>query len=130
MKRYFVCLTLATLMSLVYVQQRVWLIGLGYEVERLSSTRDDLLDQHRVLNYNVLTLRSPVILEERLSRQNVQLAPPTAIEVLSPLSGPASSAPTWDQWAKSEPSLLERVLTFASRWAGEGPRAIAEPAKD
>ncbi len=130
MKRYFAGLTLATLLSLVYVQQRVLLIGLGYEVERLSSARDDLLDQHRVLNYNVLTLRSPVILEERLSRQNVQLAPPASIEVLSPLSGPATPAATWDRWTKSEPSWFERVLTFASRWVGEEPRAIAAPARD
>ena len=131
MKRYFLGLALVTLLALVYVQQRVWLIGIGYEVERLSSTRDDLLDQHRVLDYNVLTLRSPMILEERLSRRNVQLAPPTSVEVFSPLHGSITpQAPAWDAWAKSEPSWLERVLTFASHWVGEGPRAIAEPAND
>lgn len=130
MSKYFLGLGLATLMALGYVQQRVGLITLGYEVERLSSHRDDLLDQHRVLNYNVLALRSPVILEERLSRKNVQLIPPTAVEVLSPRSGTIPASSTWEGWVQSEPSWLERVLTFATRWAQEGPQAVAEPAKD
>lgn len=130
MRRYFLGLSLATLMALAAVQQRVWLITLGYEVERLNSVRDDLLDQHRVLNYNVLTLRSPVILEERLSRQNVQLAPPSAVEILTPRSGTRPSAPAWEGWVKSEPSWLEQVLTFAARWAEEGRHAVAEPAKE
>ena len=130
MKRYFLGLGLATVMALVYVQQRVSVITLGYEVERLSSLRDDLLDQHRVLDYNVLTLRSPVILEERLSRKNVQLIPPTAVEVLSPRSGMVSSAPAWEGWVKSEPSWLDRVLTFATQWAEQDHQAIAAPAKE
>jgi len=70
------------------------------------------------------------LLEERLSRQNVLLAPPTAVEVFSPLSGPMSPAAAWDGWARSEPSWLKRVLTFASRLAAEGPRAIAEPIRE
>lgn len=130
MSKYFLGLGLATVMALCYVQQRVWVITLGYDVERMGSLRDDLLDQHRVLNYNVLALRSPVILEERLSRKNVQLIPPTAVEVLSPRSGTVPPAPTWEGWVQSEPSWLERVLTFARRWAQEGPHAVAEPAKD
>ena len=130
MRRYFLALGLATVMALAYVQQRVWVITLGYQVERLSSHRDDLLDQHRVLNYNVLTLRSPVILEERLSRKNVQLIPPTAVEVLSPRSGTIPAAPTWEGAALSEGSWIDRVLTFATRWVEQDRQAIAEPAKE
>ena len=130
MRRYFLGLGLTMGVALAYVQQRVWVITLGYEVERLNSLRDDLLDQHRVLNYNVFTLRSPVILEERLSRKNVQLIPPTAVEVLSPRSGTIPLASAWDGWVQSEPSWLERVLTFAMRWVEQDRQAIAEPAKD
>lgn len=130
MRRYFLGLGLATVMALVYVQQRVSVINLGYEVERLGSLRDDLLDQHRVLDYNVLTFRSPVILQERLSRQNVQLIPPAAVEVLSSRSGTAPSSPAWGAWVQSEPSWLDRVLTFATQWAEQDRQAVAAPAKD
>lgn len=132
MRRFFTWLLLGTGLALGYVQQRVWLITLGYEVEAVGSVRDDLLDQHRVLNYNVLTLRSPVILDERLSKGHVQLAPPTAVEVLTPPSlGTMTLSSAWDgAAAKGEPSWFDKALTFATNWMQDGRQAVAEPAKE
>ncbi len=130
MKRFFACLVLATLLALGYVQQRVWLITLGYRVESMSSARDDLLDQYRVLHYNVLALQSPVILDERLAQRDVQLTPPKAIEILPPRLGTPLPGPALSLLPQPEPSWWKQALREGTRWLEEGRQAIAEPAKE
>jgi len=123
MTRYLAGLVVGTVFALGYVQQRVCLVRLGYDVESAAAVRDELLDQNRVLQYNVLALQSPVILEERLARSEVWLAPPAAVEVLSPLIPTASSVPPWGGSAGSEPSWFDQALTFAGRWLEREARA-------
>ena len=128
MKAFFVVLTLAGSLALGYVHQKVCLVTLGYRVEALGRQRDELLDQHRVLNYNVLALRSPVILEERLAQQNIQLAPPKTIEVLSPPPRAVPSVSMLHGVVGPVPSMWRRVLELAANWLGNGQQAVAEPA--
>ena len=130
MKRFFLVLFLSTGLALGYVQQRVWLITLGYQVEKLSAQRDDLLDQHRVLHYNVLTLQSPVILDERLAQRDVQLTPPKAVEVLPPRLGTNPPTPLWSGMSQPEPSWWQQAWKQGSRWLENGRQAIAEPTQE
>ena len=130
MKNFFVGLLLATALALGYVQQRIWLITLGYRVESLSSVRDDLLDQYRVLNYNVLTLQSPVILDERLAQRDVQLTPPKTIEILPPRLGMHPPGPALSAQPQSEPSWWKLALRQGAQWFEDGRQAIAEPARE
>ena len=130
MKNFFIGLLTVTVLALGVVQQRIWLITLGYRVESLSSDRDDLLDQYRVLNYNVLTLQSPVILDERLAKRDVQLTPPKAVEILLPQSGAHPPGPVLSALPQSEPSWWKQALRQGTRWFEEGRQAVAEPARE
>ncbi len=130
MKKFFAWLTIATLLALGCVHQKVCLIRLGYEVEALGHVRDELLDQHRVLQYNVLTLRSPVILHERLAQRNIELIPPRTVEVLNSPFRAGPPAPSFA--AAARPALLfwQRALRLAAGWLGAGRQAVAEPVRN
>lgn len=130
MKRFFVGWALATALALGLVHQRVCLIQLGYQVEGLGHARDELLDQHRVLQYNVLALQSPVILQERLAQRNVLLAPPRTVEIVPPLPQAGPLAPSAEGMTALEPSVWERALRFAMSWFGNGRQAVAEPLRE
>ncbi len=128
-------MVLATLLALGVVHQRVALVTAGYEIEKLRGMRDDLLDQNRVLNYNVLTLQSPVILNRRLEEKQVQLTPPKAIEVLVPQAPWISSGPSEsvrrdllaEGLGKSEPTWVGKTRELAVNWLGSGRQAEAKP---
>ena len=125
----FLGIILVTLLSLGVVQQRVALVLAGYEVERISLDRDDLLDRHRVLNYNVLTLRSPVILNHRLAQRRVELAPPRVVEVLAAQSvaqGPPSSTPL----GALAPRWARQTIALTLYWLGGSRQAVAEPIQE
>lgn len=130
MKKFFVILWAGTFLALGYVQQRVSLVALGYDVEALDSQRDDLLDQHRVLHYNVLALQSPVILDERLARQAVQLAPPADVQVVTPRWVAPSPAPEWGASPIPEASWWRQALRQSARWLENGRQAVAAPARE
>lgn len=128
MKRFFAAFTVGTLLALACVHQKVCLIRLGYEVEAQAHLRDDLLDQHRVLQYNVLMLRSPVILHERLAQRNIELIPPRTVEVLNsslrvgpPVPSLTAAGPAFLFW--------QRALRLAAGWLGAGRQAVAEPVR-
>lgn len=130
MRRFLFGIGLATLLALGVVQQRIALISLGYRVEQLRHLREDLLDQHRVLQYNVLTLESPVILYRRLAKGQVELAPPKVVEVMAsqPQVNPSPTVPQGPKPLISRMNWFEQALGVAVRWM-EGIRpAEAEPA--
>ena len=130
MRKFFAVLVVLTLLALGYVQQRVSLVLLGYSVEALNSQRDDLLDQHRVLHYNVLALQSPMILDERLARQAVQMEPPADIQVFTPRLVSSSPVPDWNVVPAVESSWWRQALRQSARWLENGRQAVAAPAKD
>ena len=127
MKRLLLGLTLMTCLSLVYVQQRVALVGLGYTVENLRHTENELLDQHRILHYNVLTLQSPVILSQRLAHRDVQLAPPREVEILPRHVRLNPGAPVQQPELKGKPLLFGGIWRLAAAWLENGRPAEAEP---
>ncbi|MBI3317991.1 MAG: hypothetical protein HYZ90_02425 [Candidatus Omnitrophica bacterium] len=128
-ERFLVCLLAGTCLALLVVQQKVSLIHLGYRVEELRKIKIDLLDQHRVIQYNVLALRSPVILNRRLAVADVKLTPPQAVEVV-PSTGSGFSTIAQGGWIQSNGvrGWLQGAVRVASRWL-EGVRsAEAQPA--
>lgn len=127
--RYFLGLATLTALGLGVVHQQTCLVMQGYEVERLSSRRDDLLDQHRVLNYNVLALRSPVILKERLAQLEIELAPPRRVEVLAARSRTAPGVLSSLTGQNPLPGLdwVRRSIRVALGWFAGAPQARAEP---
>lgn len=135
MRKSLLGLTAATVLALGVVQQRVVLVGVGYEIEKLRSIKDDLLDQNRVLHYNVLTLQSPLILNRRLEESQVHLAPPKVVEILVPQGGAIFPEPpegirhdrVAEGWRKSEPSWARATRELADRWLGAGRQAEARP---
>lgn len=130
MKKFFVTLLVSTFLALGYVQQRVSLVALGYDVEAMGSRRDDLLDQHRMLHYNVLALQSPMILDERLARQAVWLAPPADVQVVTPKLISAVSAPEWSGHPGLETPWWQQALRQSARWLQNGRQAVAAPARE
>ena len=130
MRRFLIGLGIAACLALGYVQQRVTLVHMGYEVEGLRRLKDDLLDQHRVLQYNVLTLRSPVILSQRLARADVKLTPPQHVEILSSQTQRVVTASPTQTSVQALPSWVQRAREFATRWLEGGRQAVAEPAQE
>lgn len=117
-------------MALGYVQQRVSLIALGYDVEAKISRRDDLLDQNRVLHYNVLALQSPLILGERLARQDVQMTPPADVEIMTRRLASPAPLSGWNGAPGLESSWWQQALDQGARWLESGRQAIAAPARE
>lgn len=130
MKKFFVILLVGMFLALGYVQQRVSLVLLGYNVEALNSQRDDLLDQHRVLHYNVLALQSPMILDERLARQAVQMEPPADIQIFTPRLVQTSRVQNLNITSAAESSWWRQALRQSARWLENGRQAVAAPARE
>lgn len=116
MQKFLVGLTGMTLFLLAYVRLQVGVISSGYELERLRRHQAELLDQHRVLHYNVLILRSPVILSQRLARRDIVLKPPQQVERLSgearkPLQVPEPKLPFGQSFVRQAGHRVARWLT-------------------
>ena len=127
MKRLLFSLILIMCLSLGYVQQRVVLVTMGYKVENLRHFKEDLLDQHRILHYNVLALQSPVILSQRLARRDVQLAPPQQVEVLPRQVNGNPVVHVGEGRLQKGPVWFQGVWKLAAGWLDNGRQAEAEP---
>lgn len=116
------------LLLLAYVQLQISGISCGYRLEALKEMEAEFLDQHRVLQYNVLILRSPVILSKRLGEQKIQLKPPRAVELLpgKVTHSLSSSLPVRSPQARV-PTFLKQAGTVVARWIEGGRQAEAEP---
>ena len=68
--RFVYGVIIMVLLSLVYVRQRIELLKVGYEVRAKEIARLELLDQNKILDYNVYVLKSPSNLERFLKSTN------------------------------------------------------------
>ncbi len=129
MRRFLCGVAAAIVLALFYVQQRVVLVTEGYQVEALRHSKEQLLDQYQVLRYNVLTLRSPAILSQRLALQDVLLAPPQQVEILSNTANRGAGVifPMMPASVRIQPTFLQRAERFAKRWIDNDRQAEAEP---
>ena len=66
MKRFVVIVTCMTVLAVAYVWQRAESVNLSYAIHRQEEELTRLIDQQRLLEYNVLTRESPATLQEKL----------------------------------------------------------------
>ena len=117
--RVLIGVGVGTAIALVYTHQQITLIEASYAVERQARLKEDMLDQHRILLYNVLTLQAPQLLEQRLARREIALVSPRRIAWVT---SPPSSLPVAGK--RGAPGLLERGRRLVAQLAI--PRATAE----
>ena len=109
-------------MALAYTHQQIALIEAGYAIEQRAQLKADMLDQHHILLYNVLTLQAPQLLEQRLARRDVELVVPSRVAWLpSPSSVVVADRP-------SAPGLLERGRRLLAKMLTPRATAEAQPA--
>lgn len=62
-----------TLTCLIYVWQNVSQVELSYRLLKQEKQITKLVDQNRILRYNVLQLKSPEVIEKRLLASRIKL---------------------------------------------------------
>ena len=82
LSRFLTILVLITVTSLFYVHQQIELIKQSYIIQLNQHKVDDLLDQNRILKYNVIALKAPVNLENQLVANDVKLVLPERWQVV------------------------------------------------
>jgi len=76
-------------MALFYVNLQTLIYQMGLRVKENLKIHSKLVDQKRILVYNVLNLKSPVNLEARLLAKKVELNMPRKWQVVKVESSPA-----------------------------------------
>ena len=89
-------LSLLTAVGLLYTHSQVRLVHESYTLNERLERRDALNDQCTYLAYEVMALKAPNRLKERLISINVELKPPQATETIAP-AAPAGEHTT-RQW--------------------------------
>ncbi|MBI4313367.1 MAG: hypothetical protein HY594_00980 [Candidatus Omnitrophica bacterium] len=118
LKRTLAGIGVGALLALAYTDQQIALIEAGYAIEQRAQLKADMLDQHRILLSNVLTLQAPQLLEQRLARRDVEWVVPSRVAWLP--SSPSSLVVA----KPGAPGLLERGRRLFARMLT--PRATAE----
>lgn len=113
-----------TMLALAYTHQQIALIEARYAIEQRAAARGDLLDQHHILLYNVLTLQAPQLMEQRLARRDVELVSPRRIAWMASGFSPAVSVADM----RGAPGLLARGRQWMARLAIPRATAEAQPA--
>ncbi|MBU1148293.1 MAG: hypothetical protein KKD11_08070 [Candidatus Omnitrophica bacterium] len=77
-----------TLAALLYVNQQVLIYQMGLKIKDNHQVYSKIVDRNRILVYNVLNLKSPVSLEEKLLAKKVELCMPHKWQVVKLESSP------------------------------------------
>ena len=95
-------LALATVLGLLYTHSQVRLVHQSYVLNERLARRDALHDQYAYLEYDVMTLKAPNRLKERLLSYHVELTTPTATETIPPTRPDADTSARgwWPQWLR------------------------------
>lgn len=70
--RFLTTTIIITLVALIYVNQKVALIRLSYDIKEKERLHSELLDRNKILLYNVKYLESPARLEKVLLAKNLK----------------------------------------------------------
>ena len=89
-----------TVVGLLYTHSQVRLVHQSYALNERLGRRDALHDQYAHLEYDVMALKAPNRLKERLTTYNVELKTPRSTETIAPgIPAPAPAARGWaPQW--------------------------------
>lgn len=66
LSRFIIILLTITLLTVLYVRIQIEIITLGYKVQQREAQLLYLLDQNRILRYNIEALKAPKNLESKL----------------------------------------------------------------
>ncbi|MDD5450233.1 MAG: hypothetical protein PHO42_06570 [Candidatus Omnitrophica bacterium] len=81
-RKFSIFLVLITCLALLYVHQQVQLLRISYEINFSEKEMSRLLDQNRVLVYNVTRLKSPVYLDNNFLAAKKDYAIPKQWQVI------------------------------------------------
>lgn len=97
------CLGIATLAALLYTHNHACLVRGSYRLNSALEQRDALHEQCAYLEYEVMTLKAPNRLKERLTSYAIELAPPKATETITTTSASAepSSRGPHPEWLRA-----------------------------
>ena len=73
---------LVTFIAIIYVNQQSIIYQMGLRVKENNQIYSNLVDRNRILVYNILNLKSPVSLEEKLLAKKVELNMPNKWQVV------------------------------------------------
>ena len=118
--RFLTLVVLITGISLFYVHQQIELIKFSYKIQSHQHRLDDLLDQNRILKYNVIALKTPFSLENRLRQSDIEMILPERWQVVR-VAGPRMEK------ASSQERPLTPLYSFL-RFFAFGREAQAKPA--
>ena len=77
--KYFLSAIIITTVVLAYTWQQIELVKVSYEIKSLHEQAVALLDQNRILRYNVANLGSPERLARYVACQNPNLTEPVKL---------------------------------------------------
>jgi len=80
--KFLILVIFITAISLAYVHQEMELVKFSYKVQSSQKTLDGLLDQNRLLEYNVIALETPVNIERQLKANRIELVLPKREQVV------------------------------------------------
>ena len=80
--RFLTTVLTVTLVSLFYVHQQIELVKKSYSINANERLLNELLDQRRLLEYNVSALKAPFNLEDKLEACDVKLVLPECWQVV------------------------------------------------
>ena len=98
-----------TAVGLLYTHSQVRLVHQSYALNERLERRDTLYEQYTYLEYEVMALKAPNRLKERLAAYNVELKTPTATETIAPVTAPAR--PSAREWSPRWFHALEAEAT-------------------
>lgn len=110
LSKFLTIVVMITMASLFYVHQEIELVKQSYEVQTNQQKVNDLLDQNRILKYNVSALKAPFNLEDRLAANNIKLVSPERWQVVHV----ASSATKESIARKESPSKIYNFFKLFS----------------
>lgn len=117
LSKFAFLLVLITAISLIYVQLQIDIVKQAYAGSRNEARLDDILDDHSVLMYNILTLKSAQSVGDRLlsKEKNLQFAHRQQIAELKIPLQIANSANINIQGFKKQSNLLAKIFGFGSQ---------------
>ncbi|MFH1782700.1 MAG: hypothetical protein ABH848_03690 [Candidatus Omnitrophota bacterium] len=89
-----ILIVLLTIVAIMYVNQQVLVYQMGLKVKENANIYSKLVDQNRILVYNVLNLKSPVNLEAKLLAKKVEMNMPHKWQVVRLKDSPEKFART------------------------------------
>lgn len=74
--KFLIVTSIIVIMSLGYIHQQVELVKVSYQINRHEQVLAQLVDQNKILGYNVSYLKAAPHLEKRLIARQVKLSMP------------------------------------------------------